>query len=147
MSNGSTKVLDEKRVGELIDQRVDSMARHLEQLAKEVHTQTQELTKYVTVIQRNIQHQESTNTYLQRIIEDHAVRISQLEVKHAVMEHRVPAKLVDPEQIAAQGRQVDELSSKITKYAGIAIGAMLIVNAALGIVGPMIIKAIFGIGG
>lgn len=151
MSDGSTNVVTERRVGELIDARYQGLEKSVSELAQDLRNQTTTLTEYVTVTRRHVRSQESMNAYLQRLVEDHGRRIGTLEVRQALVEERVPGKLIDAETIEQQREkdaqrvqqlsdQVDGLSATIARYAGIAVGVVVVAQ----IITPPLIKVLFG---
>jgi len=131
--------------------RITEMSERLEAMRDEsVKTRT-DVATLTTVVRESIVNQRQINGKLDRLMDDHEVRIRSLETSRTEIIARLPARMIGAEKIEqhlqtqdakidAQGLKIDAINSTLAKWGGVI--AVLSIVAQLA--GPPLIKLIFG---
>lgn len=92
------------------------------ELAKDLRAATSQLTQTTTVLQQHIVEQRGINKRMDRITGDSELRLRKMENWAAGIQERLPANLVDADEIAHDVEQIENKVARIeTKLDGLAL--------------------------
>lgn len=124
---------DTQNLHDRIDALGEQTHKRLDSLRQELHQVNVTVSQYTTVTRRTVEQQQQTNEHLQRIANQHDERIRGLEQHRAAMDATRPRKMLDGEHIeqrlGAVESEITAIKRTLAKYAALAGGAIVLVNA------------------